>query len=92
VTWKPGDKVELVGGGGTDMGKGILAALSDRAVPDVVVVLTDGETPWPQARPSRPVIVGMFTIDGDRRSFANTPSWATVVEVPIDESTPSSRT
>jgi predicted metal-dependent peptidase len=84
VQWKPGEKVELIGGGGTDMSNGIDAALRDRPTPDVVVVLTDGETPWPSERPLRPVIVGLFSAEGQARPYARTPTWATVVEIPTD--------
>ena len=91
VTWKPDEMVELIGGGGTDMGAGIRAALNDRPTPDVVVVLTDGDTPWPDQRPPRPVIVGIFTIGGDRHAFEYAPAWATVIEVPIDAPSRSSR-
>ena len=46
-------QVELVGGGGTDMVVGIDAALALRPRPHVVVVITDGYTPWPSAPPPR---------------------------------------
>jgi predicted metal-dependent peptidase len=45
------EKLELVGGGGTDMREGIHAALGTRPSPDVIVVVTDGATPWPDNKP-----------------------------------------
>lgn len=53
-----GDLV-LRGGGGTDMRVGIAAAAACRPQPSVVVVLTDGETPWPSAAPARTSIVAV---------------------------------
>jgi predicted metal-dependent peptidase len=80
---RPGERIELIGGGGTDMAEGIRAALAGRPTPDIVVVLTDGETPWPSVRPSRPVIVGLFRPEGEYHA-PPPPPWATVVEVPVD--------
>ncbi len=50
--------ITLVGGGGTDLPTGFAKALSTR--PDVVVALTDGQTPWPQTRPPCRTVVGLF--------------------------------
>ena len=45
--------VELLGGGGTDMGAGLAKAAELRPRPDLIIVLTDGYTPWPSAPPPR---------------------------------------
>ena len=72
------DDVQLVGGGGTDMRVGIAAAESSRPRPDVVVVLTDGCTPWPD-RPGRARLV--VAIVGDQSAARAVPTWATTVLV-----------
>jgi len=71
-------QVELVGGGGTDMGAGITAAAALRPRPAIIVVLTDGYTPWPDGAPrgSR-VVVGLL---GDEAPDA--PDWARAIRVP----------
>jgi predicted metal-dependent peptidase len=54
------EQIELHGGGGTDMRVGIATALDLPQRPDVIVVLTDGFTPWPD-EPSGPrVIAGLI--------------------------------
>jgi predicted metal-dependent peptidase len=71
-------QVELIGGGGTDMGTGIAAAAALRPRPAVTVVLTDGFTPWPDAPPrGTRVVVALL---GDAAPDA--PGWARAVRVP----------
>jgi predicted metal-dependent peptidase len=71
--------VRLVGGGGTDMRVGIAAAESAHPRPDIVVVLTDGYTPWPE-RPTRARLV--VAIIGDLGAAQHLPDWASAVVVP----------
>lgn len=51
--------IPLMGGGGTDLRTGFAKALRAQPRPDVVVVLTDGQTPWPDRPPCR-TVVGLF--------------------------------
>jgi predicted metal-dependent peptidase len=68
--------VRLFGGGGTDMGAGLAAAAQLRPRPDLVIVLTDGHTPWPVRPPPQVrVVVGLMDPTG------RTPDWATTVAV-----------
>jgi predicted metal-dependent peptidase len=68
--------VRLLGGGGTDMGAGLAATVDLRPRPDLVIVLTDGHTPWPPGPPGRArVIVGLMDKTG------SVPSWASSVAV-----------
>ncbi|MFF0308619.1 VWA-like domain-containing protein [Streptosporangium sp. NPDC004379] len=77
----------LVGGGGTDLRAGIARALRTSPRPDVVVVLTDGQTPWPRERPACRMVVGLFSRVGppDESDPVHVPdrppSWARVVDI-----------
>jgi predicted metal-dependent peptidase len=73
-------QVQLVGGGGTDMGAGIDAAAALRPRPAVTVVLTDGYTPWPAAAPKgMRVVVGLLGAQAP-----DAPPWARSVRVEPD--------
>ncbi len=68
--------VKLLGGGGTDMGAGLAKAAELRPKPDLIVVLTDGHTPWPAGPPQGiRVIVGLM----DQRGTV--PEWARAIEI-----------
>lgn len=63
------------GGGGTDMRKP-LAYVAEQYTPEVVLLLTDGYTPWPEVETPFPLIVGCTT-------DAPCPEWAGVVRVEV---------
>ena len=70
-------QVQLIGGGGTNMGAGIAAAAALRPRPAVTVVLTDGHTPWPADAPKgMRIVVGLI---GTQAPPA--PPWARSVRV-----------
>jgi hypothetical protein len=72
-------QVQLAGGGGTDMGAGILAAAELRPRPSIVVVLTDGFTPWPERPPGTTrVVVGLLS-EGSGPPAWPPPDWARTV-------------
>ncbi|MGC4812723.1 DUF2201 family putative metallopeptidase [Micromonospora sp. DT228] len=79
------EEIPLIGGGGTDLRTGFTRA--QRVRPDVIVALTDGQTPWPSARPVARTVVGLFprgrgswSEDADRVPL-RPPEWARVVTI-----------
>ncbi|MEU4692518.1 VWA-like domain-containing protein [Actinoplanes sp. NPDC023714] len=81
-----GEWIPLVGGGGTDLRAGFRQALRTRPRPDVVVALTDGQTPWPEAQPPCRTVVGLFPrpIEYDESVDYvpdHPPKWARVVRI-----------
>jgi predicted metal-dependent peptidase len=71
--------LRLVGGGGTDLRVGITAAASIRPTPSVIVVLTDGDTPWPRSAPRGTTLIAVV-IGG-----SELPKGPGIVSVRIDE-------
>jgi len=68
-------KITVLGGGGTDMGMGLNAARELKPTPSVVVVLTDGYTPWPKEQPPFEVVIALIG------GMVETPPWARTVVV-----------
>lgn len=71
-------QLALRGGGGTDMREGIAAALRERPRPELVVVLTDGYTPWPEQRPPVPVVI---VLSEEPDGEDSTPGWAMTIRM-----------
>jgi predicted metal-dependent peptidase len=67
--------IKLVGGGGTDMRLCFEHAKTLNPRPDVLVIITDGYTPWPK-QPSKFRTIVVLTAEGGETP----PSWAKVVE------------
>lgn len=82
------ENIALVGGGGTDLRSGFARALRSRPRPDVIVALTDGQTPWPSAQPPCRTVVGLFprparAVDEENPDYVPDapPPWARVVTI-----------
>lgn len=52
--------LKLPGGGGTNMIKGIEFALNQKPIPDTILVLTDGYTPYPRVKYNIPVLFAIL--------------------------------
>ena len=82
------ENIELIGGGGTDLRSGFARALRAQPRPDVIVALTDGQTPWPSAQPPCRTVVGLFprptrAVNEEDPDYApdTPPPWAHVVTI-----------
>jgi predicted metal-dependent peptidase len=73
----PADMMALArGGGGTDMRIGIKAAAEEKHRPDVIVLITDAETPWPTKAemPKRSRLV-VCVVGRSKWSYDNMPDY-----------------
>ncbi|KOV87281.1 VWA-like domain-containing protein [Nocardia sp. NRRL S-836] len=79
--------ITLIGGGGTNLRAGFDKAMRANRKPDVVVALTDGQTPWPKSKPPCRTVVGLFPrpprVDEHDPDYvpAAPPEWARVVHI-----------
>ena len=67
--------LSLPGGGGTDLRPGIEAALKLQPAPDAILVLTDGEIPWPETTYSVPVLFGIVNQELTAHNRPPNPPW-----------------
>jgi len=72
-------EINFQGGGGTNMISGIDAAMSMRPLPQIVIILTDGYTPWPEAKPKGcDHFIAALT---DEKTKQSLPHWITAVSL-----------
>lgn len=64
----------MLGGGGTDMRVGLQVAAQARPRFDLVITMTDGDTPWPESPPAEnpDARYVALLLDGDRTTV---PPW-----------------
>jgi predicted metal-dependent peptidase len=73
-------ELQLVGGGGTDLTVGIDLALRARPRPEILIVLTDGYTPWPVAAPAGCAVVAVIITRG---AGPDCPGWVQRVDCDV---------
>lgn len=77
------NKVFTMDRGGTDMRVGIEKAASLRPKPNIILVMTDGATPWPEAPPhNTTVIAGVISQSETLSESWPVPDYITTVMVP----------
>ncbi len=72
-------KVRIQGGGGTNMAVGVAEALKIRPRVNIIVVLTDGATPWPTKKPVGSILYLAVLTTKTYEQYV--PSWMTPVVI-----------
>ena len=75
-------EIKLTGGGGTDMGVGIAAASSLKPIPKIIVVLTDGYTPWPEK--VDPNVQSIIVCCSAEETLESVPAYAKTIGVTLE--------
>jgi predicted metal-dependent peptidase len=72
-------EIKLNGGGGTDLRVGISAAEELKPVPKIVIVLTDGYSPWPETIDSQ--IEKLIICCSVKDAIENVPQFASAIDM-----------
>lgn len=72
-------EIKLKGGGGTDLRVGISAAEELKPQPKIIIVLTDGFTPWPESIDGN--IESLIVCCSVSQSVENVPKFATAIDM-----------
>lgn len=74
-------RIELTGGGGTNMATIVAEVLTTRPQPQMILICTDGETPWPEDNPGIPIIACLTNPRATLPDLYQPPSWIPIVEL-----------
>lgn len=74
------DQVQLAGGGGTDMSIAYVHAAQQKPRPQLVIILTDGYTPWAREPVNGVPCLAVIVSNGDDTS----PDWVKSIKLPKD--------
>ena len=75
-------QIKLEGGGGTDMMRGIYAAMQLKPSPHAIIVITDGYTPWSDTQPQNaPPVIAVLTNADSKQP----PRWIRSVRIMIEQ-------
>ncbi len=73
--------LQLRGGGGTDMTVGLDACAALRPPPEVIVVMTDGESPWPSSTPPGLEGATVIALVTQPEGVVWVPDWIRVIQM-----------
>ena len=74
-------QLPLTGGGGTDLRPAITTLATHRVRPGVVVVCTDGLTPWPRTPPRGCTVIVVLLARTDGHRPPHPPAWAETIRL-----------
>lgn len=74
-------RIELTGGGGTNMAAIIAEALQARPQPQMILVVTDGWTPWPSENPGVPIVACITRTRASLPDLYRVPDFITTLEL-----------
>ena len=73
--------IELTGGGGTNMATIVAEVLQAKPQPQMILICTDGETPWPDDNPGIPIVACLTNPLATLSDLYQPPSWISTVEL-----------
>jgi predicted metal-dependent peptidase len=84
------ERIQLIGGGGTDMADIIKSIQEQRPeIPEVIIVITDGYTTWPESEIENKTVIGVIvgkesSIEEALNSY-KPPEFIKIIKCPIEE-------
>ena len=74
-------RIDLTGGGGTNMARIVAEVLETHPQPQMILICTDGHTPWPTHDPGIPIVACLTNPRATLPELYQPPSWISIVEL-----------